>query len=150
MIYVECYPDEVLLKKLGFSRKEIIHEGNKFEVCKRLKKKNNSTGVIDFDFGKTDPLYLRQFVRVESNNHVTVYFEKKSGNRIIVLSNDLEDWVIRLCKKYQIDLDKHGLSTTRDALHKEINSKLEKFGALLDQLLVIKAAELTHLRNCFK
>jgi len=37
-VIVECNPDEVLAQVLGLSRKEIVHQDNKGEVCNYLDK----------------------------------------------------------------------------------------------------------------
>lgn len=58
MIFVECKPDEALLKSLGATKKRIDHRGNKPEVCKALEKSNNSKGLIDEDPWSTQPRYI--------------------------------------------------------------------------------------------
>ena len=45
IIHVECLPDEALLKKLGFSRKEVEHHGGKSKVFNYISKNENQYAV---------------------------------------------------------------------------------------------------------
>ena len=49
MIYIECYADELLIEILGISSKNIEHSHGKGNVCKKLKSKRNSVGMVDAD-----------------------------------------------------------------------------------------------------
>ena len=58
MIFVECKPDFLLIRKIGFSKKEIKHCGNKPGVCKMLMKNKDSIGLVDEDPGSSSPSYI--------------------------------------------------------------------------------------------
>src|SRR5271155_3099838 len=111
MIYIECDADEVLLRELGFSRKQFIHLGGKYEICKKLAKSKNAIGLIEHDFGHFDPNYLKgcKLVDQSRNNNISTYLHKNSGNKLIVLYNDLEDWTIRISKTHEVSLIHFGL-----------------------------------------
>jgi len=50
IIYVvECRPDFKLVKVLGIPKKKIKHVAGKGNVCRVLKKKENSVGMVDED-----------------------------------------------------------------------------------------------------
>ena len=59
MIYVECDTDVALVKNLDIPKKEIIHAGNKGNVCNRLRKTKNSIGLIDEDPQSGQPRYIK-------------------------------------------------------------------------------------------
>ena len=58
MIYVECKPDYLLVRKLNFPKKKIIHAGNISEVCKSLQRSRDCCGLVDEDPGKIRPTYM--------------------------------------------------------------------------------------------
>jgi len=64
-IYVECYPDEVLVgviaERLRFSKKNIDHRGGKARICKILEEKYcNCIALLDEDPHSTQPPYLKR------------------------------------------------------------------------------------------
>jgi len=137
-VYVECKPDELLVKRLGVPRK-IIHAGNKTEVCKHLKNIENSLGVVDEDPYSEQPEYLRDLIAngttILDRNDIKVLDDKERNNRLIILCPRLEDWVIRTAKDAGIELEKFGLPDDPNRLHRIINSNLDKFEIFLEALL---------------
>ncbi|MCJ7497004.1 MAG: hypothetical protein MUO78_02560 [candidate division Zixibacteria bacterium] len=85
MIYVECNPDEALVKSLGIPRREIHHSGNKPEVCKRLKKSKNCKGLVDEDPSSEKLPYMDK-LKLHSNEHnIKLLIDEKDKNYLIVI-----------------------------------------------------------------
>ncbi len=148
MIYIECDADEVLLRELGFSRKQFVHLGGKFEICKRLEKTQNAIGLIEYDSGKSDPIYLSKCSIAETNDQhgIKIYFHKTSGNRLFVLHNDLEDWILKISKNNEISVQDFGLENDRDRMHRLMPGKLINFGKLVSHLLQKEIATIKYLQ----
>jgi hypothetical protein len=148
MIYIECDADEVLVKELGFGRKQFIHEGGKFGVCKRLQNVKNSIGLIEHDKGVSDPLYLRKCILIADDRRIKIYQEKISGNKLIILFNDLEEWVLTAAKNSRIDVTKeYGLPANGKSLHREMPTRLESFKKLIARLLVVQNQDVLFLQS---
>lgn len=143
-MYVECYPDEVLVKTLtGISSKNIKHSGNKSGVFTKLEKTTGKIGLVDQDPGAAMPRKAANIVWLaRPHNIITGDFR---SNTVIVLCPRLEDWIIRICSLYKINPLEFGLPASGRELHKVINGNVDKFGNLLGALLSGKSTELLHL-----
>ena len=64
-VIVECKPDGILVKTLGLTRNEVIHQSNKGEVCNLLKKDIIPLAIIDEDPNSGQPNYLQDFTIIE-------------------------------------------------------------------------------------
>ena len=153
MIFVECKPDEILVKKLIPSmRKQIIHAGNVSEVCKKLLKFKNSIGLVDEDPGRIWPPYKEQLlnnVRVEEKYDIKIVYDKKRNNYLILLSPRLEEWICKVVKNAKISLNDYGLSDDPEKLHEIINANLDKFEKLLDDVLSKDTSSISELKKIF-
>lgn len=109
MIFCECYNDEVLLKALGKTRKQIKHKPNKSEACKSLKKENNSLSLIDEDPGKLQDKYSETLISVYYNNDISIREDTKLSNKVILLCPKLEPWLEKALKQAKIDRAKYHL-----------------------------------------
>lgn len=149
MIYIECDADEVLINELGFNRKQFIHLRGKYRISKRLKESKNSIGLIEHDFGRSDPNYLRECKLIDQSksNHIDIYFHKDSRNKLIVLYNDLEDWIIKASKAHGVDLSQFGLVDDRDKMHKSMPGKLANFRKLISHLVQKQIPEFKYLQE---
>jgi hypothetical protein len=150
MIYIECDADEVLIRQLGIARKEFSHEGGKFEICRRLQKVRNSIGLIEHDYGATDPSYVKRCILTEEKFAIKIYRDKASENKLIILFNDLEDWVLNVSKKNKIEVAQFGLESERNALHRSMPMRLNAFKKLIDRLIEVKSIELSFLQSQLK
>lgn len=56
-IHVECKPDEMLVRKLGFTKKKVTHYPGKSRVFRKLEKSNNQLALVDEDPGSTKTSY---------------------------------------------------------------------------------------------
>ena len=140
MIYVECKPDEVLIKnlvKMKISRKRVIHAGNKPEVCKSLKRNKNCIGIIDEDPWSFQPSYLSELkVKFDNLNKygIKVLYDDPRNNYLILLCPRLEEWILNCVKEIKINIKSFGLPDTGERLHECINLNLENFKKLINHL----------------
>ena len=123
MIFCECYNDETLLRALGKARKEVKHNSNKFEVCKSLKKNNDSIGLLDQDPGKLQDRYTEGLTKTYEDNGIMILEDRQSNNKVIVLCPELEPWLNKAFKEsgiaisnYHLPSDLHEIGTNDSKL----------------------------------
>ena len=138
MIFIECKPDLALLKSLtSIPRREITHEfKGKGEICNRLRKLSNCTGLIDEDPDSGQPLYVKE-AKLEndlSEHEIKVLHHSQTDNRLIVLCPTLEEWILRATRQAGINIRNYSLPNNARRLHREINISLDKFEKLLEDL----------------
>jgi hypothetical protein len=134
MIYVECKPDFVLVNVLGVAKRNIIHAGNKSKVCRRLKKSDNSKGLVDEDPWTEQPPYVEKLDLIHNQHEIKTLQDNQRGNYLIVLCPRLEEWVLKATKDAQIDITRYNLPDDGERLHKEININIDKFEKLIKDL----------------
>jgi hypothetical protein len=133
-IHVECLPDELLVSKLGFTRKLVTHHTGKSRVFHKLKQSHHVLALVDEDPGSPKTTYEKMLQLVQTIHGIQCYIDNK-GNKVAILTNKLEDWIIAVCNQANIDLTKFGLPEKPNALHGVINQRLVKFAQLIDVLL---------------
>lgn len=137
MIYVECKPDFALVKFVArIAKREIVHELNKPEICKRLAKHSNCRGLVDEDPGSEQPQYIKNLKVVNDlpQEGLRILYDEPRNNYIIVLRSTLEDWILTAARETKLNMGKYPLPNTPGKLHKVINLNLDKFERLLDDL----------------
>jgi hypothetical protein len=136
MIYTECKPDSALVKTLGISKKQIIHVGNKPDVCKRLEKHKNCNGLVDEDPFSVQPLYLKKLQEKEnlSDCGLKILNDNSKNNDLIILCPRLEEWVLKAAKEADLDISRYNLPDDGEQLHKVINLDIRKFETLIKDL----------------
>lgn len=139
MIYVECKPDQLLVQMLtGWRRREILHENDKFQVMKKLRRQTNGRAMVDEDPTSNQPDYLTEMQIQEelSNMGLRVKSDASRGNRAVLLCPRLEEWVIRGATEVGISLNdrRYNLPTSAIALHRVINADHRKLERLVDDL----------------
>lgn len=140
MILIECNADECLVKSLftNLRNEEYSHSGNKSELIKRMLNfadGTGSVGLIDADPGSNPPAYFDRYNLIEHLEDFDIDVYKASNNSILVsLYPNLEGWIIRTSNFSHINLINFNLPNEERALHKIINSKLDKFNELLIEL----------------
>lgn len=134
MIYLECKPDEVLVRMLGVAKKEARHAGDKGGVCNRLRKSTNAKGLIDEDPRSSQPPYLQTLTPHSNEHDIKVLYDKSAGNYLFMLCPKLEGWILGAARKANVDVTQYGLPDDEDKLHKVINSRLRNFENLLNDL----------------
>lgn len=136
MIYIECKPDKMLAKSLGFSKKDIIHSGGISEVCKRLTMQKNCIGLIDEDPDSNQPPYLKR-LHVQDNllkYDIKILNDNSNNNLVIRLCPRLEEWILKAASDARINPKNYSLPDDGNELHKFINSNVKKFEKFLDEL----------------
>jgi hypothetical protein len=130
MNFFECYADESFLKCFGFTAKQLSggHSFSRSKVSSKLKKVNNSLGLIDEDPGSPKDEYLSQLLKLKplySDNNVIVISEPSQNNRLFVIKPNLESWSVRIAKELGIDLEnpKYRLSMDPKKLHSILSQK---------------------------
>ncbi|RXK83816.1 hypothetical protein [Filimonas effusa] len=85
MIHVECLPDETLLKKLGFTRKQIKHHFGKSRVFADLSKKGSQLALVDEDPGQAQPPYQKKLSLNIEKYGIRCYLDAQNNNRVLEL-----------------------------------------------------------------
>lgn len=136
MIYLECDPDKALVKALGISKTGIFHAGNKGNVCNRLKRNKNSKGLVDDDPSSAQPSYMDRLRLLSDEYGIKLLYDERNENHLIVLCPRLEDWILKAAKQVvgRGMGKKYGLPENADQLHKVINTNLEKFVNLVNDI----------------
>ena len=133
-VHVECKPDELLVSKLGFTKKLVTHHQGKSRVFSALGKINNQLAMIDEDPDSVKTSHEKDLKFIKESEGIK-YFTDKSGNKILVLKDKLEDWIISASRQHKIMLSEFGLPEKSDDLHDVINQKLSNFEKLLDEMI---------------
>jgi len=93
VIYVECKADFVLVLKVASVRpRDIVHEGGKTEVLKKLERYPDSVGLIDEDPWALQPPILRSYSTEVSVDEHGIRVLRRGKNVLIVLCPRLEEW----------------------------------------------------------
>jgi hypothetical protein len=117
-VLVECYPDAVLLRALGVSKKQLRHERCKGEVVKRVLKFDCATGLIDEDPTSAQPRELNNCNQVQISEGLCLFARRDDKNkRLIIVCPRLEDWLINRAKSSGILIENYGLPSDPDRLH---------------------------------
>lgn len=122
MIFLECFNDEAMVRALGFSKSQWLHELAKSRVAHALEISRNATDIalVDQDPGQSCPPYLREFKVVESepNLELCLYHHPQSGKRFIEIQPDLEPWLYAQAQTIGISPSTHHLPKRHEDLHK--------------------------------
>ena len=144
-VHVECRPDELLISKLGFPRKLIVHHQGKSRVFHALSRNKGILAMVDEDPGCAKPKYEKSLYFKEEFDGIK-YYNDKSGNKIFILKDKLENWIIWVCKKQKVNLTNFGLPNKPNDLHDVINYKLQNFSRLIDELIKQKSPAVLKLK----
>jgi hypothetical protein len=147
-VHVECLPDELLVSKLGFQRKQVTHHQGKSRVFHSLGKKTNQFAMVDEDPGSAKTSYEKALRFIEEFEGIK-YYTDQSGNKIFILKGKLEDWIISVCKQHKIKLTAFGLPEKPDDLHDVINQRLSNFSRLIDDLIEKDIPAILKLKTWF-
>lgn len=121
MIFVECDPDEVLVKSL--TRGKIIkHPSNKPRVCSQLAKTNGSVAMVDEDPKSVQHPYIDKLkgtgqVSFLSGHDLTVLCDKSRDNRIVLICPRLEDWLLKAASEAGLNIEDYFLPRKPSGLH---------------------------------
>lgn len=146
MIFLECVPDEALVMTLGIVRKQIRHEDDKGEVCKKVSGHQNVKGLIEEDPEIAQPKYIRSLTLVTEKHNIRLWRDYQSGNDVIMICPKLETWIINVCQKERLDITKFGLPHKPNQLHKVLNTRLVQWKNLLRYLEENNNEAIIHLK----
>lgn len=146
MIFVECNADKTLVRNLGIAKNEIIHSGNKGDVCNSLKKAKNSKGLVDEDPLSTQPSYIKELKSVLHESGIKLFYHEKNRNHLIVLCPRLEDWILKAVEELELNVEDYSLANDAGELHENININLKQFEKLLEDIKE-KSNRMKTLRN---
>ncbi len=149
-IHIECAPDEALLRKIGFTKKQIKHHAGKSRIFGTIEKLNNQIALVDDDPGQVKHRYEDKLILQKKEDGVSYFLDSHLNNKVIVLKVKLEDWIITSCKKRNINLETFGLPDKPNRLHSVINNRLPAFNKLLNDLKQIERSPLTTLEKYIK
>lgn len=146
-IYVECKPDEVLLRKLGIRPQSIRHAGDKGRVCRNLQKDRGSMGIVDEDPGSPQPSCMERLRLLQDQHGIRVLEDPPCQSRLIVLCPRLEGWILDAARQAGIEVERRfGLPDDETRFHKIINLNIDKFEELIEALLQRQSPRLRALR----
>lgn len=146
-IHLECEPDEVLVKALGFPRKKVNHHNDKGRVCNKLEKETEVIGMIDEDPDSPQPTYLKQLTEVETKHSIRLLNDVKRGHKLIVIQPRLEEWILAVAAKQRVDVKLFGLPDKPERLHQLVTSRLTQFKDLIEHLYTLKSEPILHLQR---
>ena len=129
--FAECKPDTLLVKLL--TGQGVDHRGGKTRLIKKMLQSGEpSKGLIDEDPQSLQPPLLKRFklLRDEQSVGLKVY-EDDNGNRLIMLSPNLEEWIISSAREAGLKLESYSLPDKSDDFHRIINLDLKKFQNLI-------------------
>ncbi len=147
MLLLECKPDEVLARRLGLVRREIVHHNDKGRVCNALKRTEGQIGMIDEDPGSAQPPYLATLTQSASAHDLLVMQDTGRRHRVVIVRPRLEEWIIKSAQASGLKMSDFGFSERGNELHREINSKLQKFEELLDALAQAGSERIKYLKS---
>ena len=127
----ECKPDTLLVKLL--TGQAVDHRGGKARLIKRMiRSSEQSKGLIDEDPQSPQPPLIKRFrlLHDEQTLRLKVY-EDENGNKLIMLSPNLEEWIIGSAREAGLMLESYGLPDKAGDLHRVINLDLERFQKLV-------------------
>jgi hypothetical protein len=147
-IALECKPDEVLAKALGYSRKRIVHQPSNSEVINYLRKNPGGIGLIDEDRGSIKPPYFHKFQRETQEKFGIESFSIPTLNtRLVVIKPRLEEWILQCASSSEIKPHEYSFPDSGHALHKIINPRLGQLEKMIKALLERRNPSLLHLRE---
>lgn len=149
LLYLECYPDEALVKVLGRTRRQFEHAGDIGGVCKLLGKHTERLGLVDEDPGKAHPTYLKNLKSAGEQHRVKLLTDPQRDNRVPIVCPRLEEWVVGMVHQHGLQLKRDfGIpASTGPELHKVINQHLPKFERVIERLLTEGAVPLLFLKK---
>ena len=136
-IYVECHPDELLVRKCGYFRRHIKHSYGKSKIGKFLERNEGHIALVDQDPDGTPIPYFKKtnFSPVKQANGYEIKNDARKGHLIIEIKPNLEEWILDACNEAGINIRDYNLPNNSRSLHHVINSNLDKIERLLEELL---------------
>jgi len=156
MIVVECYRDEALLHRIGFTPEQIKHEFGSSRVLGRVEQERELViGIIDEDPRVGKHPAMKEYKLQRSAKKAIKLLKRRNDEtkRLIQISPRLEDWLCEVAKRNKISPKKYGLPDDPEELHREVslaedeNSQRENFRRFLIALVRANDDEIDTLRK---
>jgi hypothetical protein len=150
-LFVECKSDETLAIALGVAPRAIEHAANRAGVCAQLARREGVIGVVDEDPDSASQSYMKSLPQESWEHGVRVLTDKKRGNRVVVLSPRLEEWLVESAKSAGLKMTDFGFESDNGLqLHSEINQRLRNEQNLIEALLAAKNPRILRLQLLLK
>jgi len=140
----------MLALTLGLTRKEVVHQNSKGEVCNHHAKTDVKIAIIDEDPRSGQPQYLHDFVIEEEKFGIRKLVKSGSNKIILVIKPRLEEWIIAQCAQSDVNPEDFFLPSEAKRLKDVINLRLANFSKLLDELKSKNNNGLAFLKSFFK
>lgn len=151
MIIVECYKDQALVYRMGFTPDQVGHERGRSRVLGRVEQEQKAVGIIDEDPCAGQPEYLKEYDEKDARGDIKLLTRKdddgeKVIRRIIQISPRLEDWLYVVAKRNHISPEQFNLPNDPGELHSLSLKRDKNFRSFLIALNRVKDDEV----NTFK
>jgi uncharacterized protein (DUF1778 family) len=150
MVYLECFADEILIRYLGITKKQIDHHKGRTRIVNSLKQSDTCLAVVDEDPQTPTPAYLKECKLIDTTHYIKHLKHTKNKQHIFVLQPRLEDWLIKAAKASKIKLTDFGLPDTYEKLHLVLHNEKVKYEAFLRALDKAQSPALNHFRKLLK
>lgn len=150
-LFVECKADETLVLSLGIARQRVEHAANRAGVCAQLLRREGVIGMVDEDPDSAPLSYMRSLPQRSWEHGIRVLTDKERGNRVVVLSPRLEEWLVESTKSAGLKMTGFGFESDNGLqLHREINQRLRNEQRLIEALLEAKNPRIIRLQSLLK
>jgi hypothetical protein len=146
-VFVECIPDEALVKYFGISVSKIEHKSGKAKVCNLLRKRKGNYALVDQDPGSALHPYYSQLILLEEQHGLKIYTDKALNNKIIEICPRFEEWFVQTAFEAGINPLDYGLSDKAFVLHRNIHLRLKSFISFLTTLEKTKSKRFQYLKS---
>ena len=148
MIIVECYRDQALIHRMGFTPKQIRHAHNKSRVLQTLERQHKAVAVVDEDPHARQPGRLRTYDEKAAKGKIKLLIkEDDDGKRAIQISPRIEDWLYVVAMRNKIFPERFGLPDHPEQLHTRSVHGDEGFRRFLIELIRKKDDEINTLKQ---
>ena len=118
MLYVECYPDEMLARTLGVPRCEVKHEHGKGNITNRLRRLDAGKGLLDEDAPGFQPAELKNYRRVKQTGRLVLMEHTSSAaKQLVLVCPRLEEWLYERAAACGVKPTDYGLPDSAAKLH---------------------------------
>ena len=150
-LFVECKADETLVIALGVTRQQVEHAANRAGVCTQLARREGVIGMVDEDPESVSQSYMKSLPQESWEHGVRVLTDKERGNRVVVLSPRLEEWLVESAKSAGLKMTDFGFESDNGLqLHGEINQRLRNEQKLIEALLAANNPRILRLQSLLK
>ena len=152
MIIVECYKDQALVYRMGFTPEQVVHEKGRSRVLGRVEQEQKAVGIIDEDPFAGQPEYLKEYDEKDAIGKIKLLIRKDDdGERVIrraiQISPRLEDWLYAVAKRNKISPEKFNLPDDPGKLHNVPLRRDKNFRSFLIALNRVKDDEINTLKE---